>query len=118
MAIEDVGEPAHFVPVAGRRDLPRAGKLVCQAGEYEILLCSVGESVYAIENRCSHMAKPLAQGRIIGTTITCPFHGAQFDVRNGSPLGFPAVHAIRCFAVRASGDTIEVATQPTPAPGV
>lgn len=50
----------------------------------DILLARVGESYYATDNRCAHMGGNLAQGRLEGTVVTCPRHGSQFDLRDGS----------------------------------
>jgi 3-phenylpropionate/trans-cinnamate dioxygenase ferredoxin subunit len=50
---------------------------------HEILLARVGDSYYAVDNRCPHMGGKLSQGKLAGTTVTCPLHGSQFDLTSG-----------------------------------
>jgi nitrite reductase (NADH) small subunit len=40
----------------------------------------------ALDGICPHQGGPLAEGSIEGTTVTCPWHGWQFDVRTGKTL--------------------------------
>lgn len=81
-------------------------------GSYAVLICNIDGEFYAIENRCSHMQAALTKGRLSGHLITCPVHSAQFDVRDGSPQGFPATRLIRCFDVRLEGPAVLVCTEP------
>lgn len=48
-----------------------------------ILVFRTGQSVHVLRNRCAHMNLPLSPGKFDGTSITCAFHGARFDVRTG-----------------------------------
>jgi 3-phenylpropionate/trans-cinnamate dioxygenase ferredoxin subunit len=50
----------------------------------QILLARVGEKYYAADNRCPHMGGRLSQGKLEGTVVTCPLHGSQFDLRDGT----------------------------------
>lgn len=38
----------------------------------------------AISNACAHQNGPLGEGKIISCLVTCPWHGFQYDVTNGS----------------------------------
>jgi nitrite reductase/ring-hydroxylating ferredoxin subunit len=44
----------------------------------------------------------------VGTEVTCPWHGAVFDVTTGSVMGLPASRRVASCAVRMEGDDIEV----------
>jgi 3-phenylpropionate/trans-cinnamate dioxygenase ferredoxin subunit len=44
-------------------------------------------SLYAIANKCSHLGGSLAKGSLEGSTVTCPRHGAQFDLKTGAAVG-------------------------------
>ena len=68
-------------------------------GEHGVVVCRVAGRLHAVENNCSHRDSPLAQGRLRGFLLTCPEHGAQFDVRDGAAQGPPAVNPVTCFAV-------------------
>jgi nitrite reductase/ring-hydroxylating ferredoxin subunit len=53
---------------------------------HEILLAKVGESFYAVGNRCAHMGGDLSAGKLEGNIITCPRHGSQYDIRDGTNI--------------------------------
>ena len=52
-----------------------------------ILLTNVEGLYYALDNHCPHMGGLLSGGDLEGTTLTCPRHGAKFDVRTGKSVG-------------------------------
>jgi len=61
----------------------------------------------AISNACAHQNGPLGEGKILDCFVTCPWHGFQYDVRNGqSPA--PFTEKIPTYALRIKGTTIEV----------
>ncbi|MET0908775.1 MAG: Rieske 2Fe-2S domain-containing protein [Ilumatobacteraceae bacterium] len=68
------------------------GELRCfeDVGRDGIVVCRVGGQLYALDDNCSHADTPLSEGRLRGYAITCPLHGASFDVRDGSHSGPPA----------------------------
>jgi nitrite reductase/ring-hydroxylating ferredoxin subunit len=56
--------------------------------------CSFGKDdsdgkLYALCDRCSHMNAPLSMGTLNGKVVTCPMHGARFDVTTGKKVGEP-----------------------------
>ena len=55
----------------------------------EILIANIGGKFYAISDRCGHMNALLSMGNLTGNTVTCPFHGAKFNVTNGKKLSEP-----------------------------
>src|SRR5215218_5217378 len=57
--------------------------------ENEILLANSDGKVYALCDRCSHMNAPLSMGTLNGMVVTCPMHGARFDVTTGKRVGEP-----------------------------
>jgi uncharacterized membrane protein/nitrite reductase/ring-hydroxylating ferredoxin subunit len=58
------------------------------------------ESGYvAFDDRCTHRGASLADGSIICGTVQCPWHGSQFDVKNGALKAGPAKENIRCYEI-------------------
>jgi len=51
---------------------------------------------------------PLGDGEVDGTTISCPRHGAQFDLRSGKTLSLPAVVDIAAYPIRIVDGVIQV----------
>jgi len=74
---------ANFVKVVTMDKVPEGGKIKVEAGGYEILLANIDGKIYALEDLCSHEQCSLSDGDLEGFVITCPCHGAKFDVRNG-----------------------------------
>lgn len=44
------------------------------------------DRVYASQAECPHLAGPLADGMLGGTTIMCPLHDRAYDLRTGAVL--------------------------------
>lgn len=80
----------------------------CSVDGLDVLVCNVDGRFYAVENRCSHAATKLAGGRLKGHSISCPLHGAKFDVRSGAPLAAPARTPIRTFELVLEGGKINL----------
>jgi nitrite reductase (NADH) small subunit len=49
-----------------------------------VVLALVGDTVHAVVGTCPHAGGPLAEGTLVGTTLTCPMHGWSFDLVTGS----------------------------------
>jgi 3-phenylpropionate/trans-cinnamate dioxygenase ferredoxin subunit len=75
-----------FVKVADTSTLPAGKMMAVNAGGKEILLANVDGSYYAIANKCTHLGGSLAKGVLEGSLVTCPKHGAQFDVKTGQAV--------------------------------
>lgn len=73
-----------------------------------VLLVRVEDSYYAIEDLCTHDGQPLTDGPLEGTGITCPRHGARFDLSNGQPLCMPATEPIGTYEVTVQDGQILV----------
>jgi 3-phenylpropionate/trans-cinnamate dioxygenase ferredoxin subunit len=74
----------------------------------EVLVCNVAGELYAVEDVCTHDGGALDAAELDGCRITCPRHGAQFDVTTGKALTLPAVSPLPTFAVRVDGDDVFV----------
>ena len=103
-----MSEPT-YVEIAAVGDVPDKGFIIRAAEGAEIVLCRVKEDLYAVENRCSHAFQTFEGGRLRGTRLMCPLHGACFDITSGTPFGPPATRSIRSFAVRIEAGRILVA---------
>ena len=98
-----------FIPVAKTDEIaPETAKAVEVNGR-SILICHSDGRFFAVENMCSHAQEPLACGRLKRGWISCPAHGARFDLETGEPLNPPASEPITIFALRIVEDVIEVA---------
>ncbi len=102
------GAPVSFVRVASLGDIPADRGLRVRVGGIDLGLYRVGEAIHAMEDDCPHAGFPLSRGRLEGCVVTCEGHGLPFDIRTGfNPTnadGFP----LSCFAVRVTGNDVEV----------
>ena len=99
---------AGFVKAAKTQDVALgSGKRVEVSGK-KIAIFNVDGKYFAIDDTCTHKGGPLSEGGLDGKEITCPWHGAVFDVTNGEVLGPPAPKPVSRYDVRISGNDIEV----------
>ena len=99
---------AEFVKVAKSEDVAAGrGKMVEVSGR-KIAVFNVGGAYHAIDDTCTHRGGPLSEGEIEGTKVTCPWHGAVYDVTTGEVLGPPAPKGVSRYNVRVSGNDIEI----------
>ena len=82
-APKDVNPPDGFEVVL-HKDALQPGQVIeiIVAGK-AIAVSNVEGEYYACTNTCPHMEGPLGEGKLDGHTLTCPYHGWQFDVRSG-----------------------------------
>jgi uncharacterized protein YbjT (DUF2867 family)/nitrite reductase/ring-hydroxylating ferredoxin subunit len=71
----------------------------------DVAVFNVEGGFCATQARCTHRQGPLSEGVINGSTVTCPLHGAQFDVWTGAVLRGPATDPLKTYAVTVDGDT-------------
>lgn len=96
--------------VCAAADLPDPGKGVFEVDDRFVVLFHVGGRYWALEDRCTHDDGPLGEGTLQDHVITCPRHGAQFDIRNGRVLRMPATRPTASFPVKVEGDDVFVKT--------
>ena len=87
------------VPVMPMAALSSGEMTLVRVNDVDVLVCNVEEQYFAVEARCSHAAQSLATGRLRGHEISCPLHGARFDVRTGACTRAPAQRPIKRFPV-------------------
>ena len=77
-------EEGHItVDIASVQDVPNGEMKHVEVNGIEILIANVGGNYYAVSDRCGHSNASLSRGNLKGTVVTCPLHGAQFDVTSG-----------------------------------
>ena len=100
---------SRFVRVARVADVPRGGMLEVTLGSRSVLLCHTREGWFAVDNICTHAYAKLSEGRLRKTKLICPLHGGSFDCRTGAALGAPALAPLASYAVRLTGEDVEIA---------
>lgn len=73
--------------VCRERDLNEGEGKTFEVSGKKIALFRESGKFFAIDNTCPHMGGPLGEGLLEGGTVTCPWHGWQFDIKAGrSPV--------------------------------
>jgi nitrite reductase/ring-hydroxylating ferredoxin subunit len=67
-------------------------KRVKAADGSNVLLSNVGGTIYATQGDCGHQRANLAKGKLEGKIVSCPLHGAQFDVTTGQNVSGIQMH--------------------------
>jgi 3-phenylpropionate/trans-cinnamate dioxygenase ferredoxin component len=89
-------------------DLPPESKKAAKISDTWVLVCNTDGRLFAVSAICSHQVKPLVNGRVRHCMITCPVHGARFNLETGAALNLPATHPIATYELRVVDDWIEV----------
>jgi 3-phenylpropionate/trans-cinnamate dioxygenase ferredoxin component len=97
-----------FIKVAHLDDLEDGDLMAVEVDGEPVCLAKVEGEVFAFTDNCTHISGPLDEGELDGDVLTCPWHGAQFNVRTGKVLRGPARQDIQTYAVRVDNDDILV----------
>lgn len=100
--------PEDFVAVLPESQLADNTPTRAMHGGVPILLVRRGQKISALAETCSHFSGPLAEGKLVGDSIECPYHASRFALDDGRVLAGPAVHPQPCLEVRVRNGQIEV----------
>ena len=82
----------------------------------ELVVANVDGKFYVIDDWCTHEQGKLSEGQLNKTVLTCPEHGAQFDVTpgwviigpDGEPPGNTPAERVYKVVVQGNGVMIQV----------
>jgi 3-phenylpropionate/trans-cinnamate dioxygenase ferredoxin subunit len=97
-----------FTRVCQVSDIPDPGRDVFEVDDRFVAVFHVGGEFYAIDDLCTHDGGPLGSGKLDGFTVTCPRHGAKFDIRDGRVLAMPATCDTPAHEVKVEGGEVFV----------
>ena len=97
------------MPVASVEEVPNGERLFIEIDGEAVVVFNIAGAYFAIADLCSHDDGPLGDGELEQEyDISCPRHGAHFDVRTGKALSLPAVADIPAYPVRVRNGEIEI----------
>jgi nitrite reductase (NADH) small subunit len=99
---------AKLLKIAKTKTVPPGQAAAFTIEGQKIALFNVEGTYYAIGDTCTHRGGPLSEGDVQGTRVTCPWHGADFDLKTGAVLGPPAQKGVPSYKVVVEGDDIKV----------
>lgn len=104
-APKDVTPPDGYEVVL-HKDALESGRIIeIIIGGTAIAVANVGGAYYAISNACAHAGGPLGEGSLEGTIVTCPYHGWQYDIRDGGCKTTPGAK-VATYPVQVVGNAV------------
>jgi len=97
-----------FTRVASVQDIPPGKAKQLVLGTRKLALFNVNGTLYAIDDTCPHRGAPLWEGLVENLDVTCPWHGARFDLNTGGHLCPPARTGVTAYKVQVVGDDIHI----------
>ena len=99
---------AEWVDVAAPVDIAPGSCHVVDVDDVMIAVFNLDGRFYAIEDVCTHDYETLPGGPINGCEVTCPRHGARFNIKTGEALCAPAYEPVSTFPVRIENGMVQV----------
>ncbi len=97
-----------FTKIATVQEIPPGQAKKIMVGTRPLALFNVNGTFYAIDDTCTHRGGPLSEGELAGNEVTCPWHGARFNVTTGANLSPPAPRGVSGYKVQVVGDEVQV----------
>lgn len=101
--------------VASRRSINESQRVLKTIDGRRVAVFEVDGALVAIDNHCPHQAGPVAAGECQSGVLTCPWHGASFDLRTGRCLDGGA-GPLRKHSVREHQGNVEIQFQQIASP--
>lgn len=103
-----VSEKCEFIEVATVDEIQNGDRLFIEVDGLPLVVFNTAGEYFAIADVCSHDDGPLGDGDLNGMEISCPRHGARFDLKTGKAISLPAIVDIPAYPVRVVEGKIEI----------
>ena len=95
------------VRVCSVDDVPAGEGRVVRIADRPIAVFRVGDAFHALDNTCTHMGGPLADGLVADETVACPLHERRFALATGAAVGHDC-GAVAAYPVQVSDGDVFV----------
>ena len=99
---------SELIKVAETKDVPAGKAIAVDVQGVKVAIFNIDGSYYAIDDTCTHRGGSLSEGQFEGTVVTCPLHGATFDLTSGNHLSPPAPTGVTRYEVKIEGEDVMV----------
>jgi 3-phenylpropionate/trans-cinnamate dioxygenase ferredoxin component len=99
---------SHWIDIGASESVPEAAPFSTEVDDVPIVVVRCGDSIYAVEDRCTHDGEALGDAEVESCQIICPRHGAHFCLRTGEALTPPAYEPLRTYKVREEAGRVLV----------
>lgn len=99
---------ADFIAVCTVADFPAGAARKAQLSGKDIAVFNIAGKFCATQRECLHRGGPLDEGELKRSTVTCPWHGWQYDVTTGENL-LRRAQKLKTYAVKVEGGEVKIA---------
>ena len=94
--------------IAGKTSDITPGKMIkVSVDGREILVANIDGVYCATDDSCTHSGASLSEGKLENGIVTCGWHAAQFDCKNGKLVKFPAkIRDLTSYKVSVESDDV------------
>ena len=94
--------------IAGKTSDITPGKMIkVSVDGREILVANIDGVYCATDDSCTHSGASLSEGKLEKGIVTCGWHAAQFDCKNGKLVKFPAkIRDLTSYKVSVESDDV------------
>ena len=100
--------PDDYKPAVATRELAEGQLKHVLVEEQPVLLLRLDGTIYALGAVCSHYGAPLNQGKIVESTIECPWHASRFALQDGRVVQGPACAGVPVYDCQIVNDQVEI----------
>jgi len=97
-----------FYVITDSESLIDGERLFVDVDGQPIVIFNISGDYFAIGDECTHDEGSLGEGQLDGYIITCPRHGACYDIRTGEAISLPAVISTPAYPIRIREGNIEI----------
>jgi nitrite reductase/ring-hydroxylating ferredoxin subunit len=100
---------AEFFTLGNAGDIPEGEVRAFDAHGVPVAVANAGGTFFAFGDTCTHRQCSLAEGELEDTTIICPCHGSEFDIRTGEVVNPPARDPVQSYEARVEDGRVQIA---------
>jgi NAD(P)H-dependent nitrite reductase small subunit len=93
-----------WIRVAKEDEVEEGKGMVVEVGDKCLAVFKVGGAFHVIDNTCLHRGGPLGEGDVEEDTVTCPWHGWEYNIKTGQCVNNPSSHVRSYSTVVENGE--------------
>jgi len=95
---------SEWIRVAKEDEVEEGKGMVVEVGDKCLAVFKVGGAFHVIDNTCLHRGGPLGEGDVEEDTVTCPWHGWEYNIKTGQCVNNPSSHVRSYSTVVENGE--------------
>ena len=93
--------------IISTEDFPKDSSKPVEVEGKKLLVCHSADAFFVVDNKCSHADEALDCGRVRRGWVSCPIHGARFDLATGAAKNPPAIVPIKTYPAEVVDGWVE-----------